>query len=128
MYTKINDDLKTAMKSGEKDLRDFLKVVKSEIQRTCRKLVAIPTDDECLIVLKKMKKNAGETGNLKEIAWLNVYLPKLMSVDEITAIVETCIEEGKNNIGLIMKHFNVNFKGKVDNKIVSQVAKEKLNS
>jgi uncharacterized protein YqeY len=123
IYKNICDDLKIAMKSGDKELRDYIKVVKAELQRGSKE----PTDEECMKVLKKLKKNAEENSNQDEINYLDKHLPQMISKEEIETNVDVLIGQGVNNIGGIMKFFRENYPGRVDNKLVSQIAKEKLN-
>ena len=51
----------------------------------------------------------------------------MMSSEETKKLLDEFIETQESvNIGSIMKHFNQNYKGLVDNKIVQTLAKEIL--
>lgn len=50
-----------------------------------------------------------------------------MSEDKVREILTSLIDSGvSKNMGELMKNFNSQYKGKADNKIVSQVIKELL--
>ena len=126
---KINSDFMVAFKNKEMDKKNFLGLIKGEIQLQEGRGVE-STDENILIVLKKLEKSLNQNGDensKKELEYLSPYMPKMMSEDEIRNIIINLKEEGLNNLGQIMGEFNKNFKGKADNKLVSQVAKEVLN-
>ena len=126
---KINSDFMIAFKDKEMDKKNFLGLIKGEIQLQEGRGVE-STDENILIVLKKLEKSLSQNGDensKKELEYLSPYMPKMMSEDEIRNIIINLKEEGLNNLGQIMGEFNKNFKGKADNKLVSQVAKEVLN-
>ena len=62
-----------------------------------------------------------------EIECIKPFLPSLMSEDKVREILTNLIDSGvSKNMGELMKNFNSQYKGKADNKIVSQVIKELL--
>ncbi len=122
IYKQVNEDLKFAMKNGNTEERDYIKVVKAELQRISK----TPTDEECLKVFKALKKSATENNLQSEINYLDGYLPTLMSEDEIITEVDKIIKSGVVNFGKIMGTFNTVFRGKADNKLVSNIVKNKL--
>lgn len=64
----------------------------------------------------------------KEIAILETYLPKSMTVDEIRNKVAEIIKKGsftKSDIGKVMKEFSSKYEGQ-DGKIVSGIVRELL--
>ena len=126
---KINSDFMIAFKNKEMDKKNFLGLIKGEIQLQEGRGVE-STDENVLVILKKLEKSLNQNGDensKKELEYLSTYMPKMMSEDEIRNIIINLKEEGLNNLGQIMGEFNKNFKGKADNKLVSQVAKEVLN-
>ena len=52
---------------------------------------------------------------------ISIYLPKMMSEDEIRAEIKTLEDK---SIPSIMKHFKANFNGKVDMGTVNKIARE----
>jgi Uncharacterized conserved protein len=59
-----------------------------------------------------------------QIKVLNIYLPKMMSEEEIKKIINTLDDKSIPNV---MKHFKINYAGKVDMSLVSKVLRS-LNS
>jgi uncharacterized protein YqeY len=129
---RINEDFMSAFKNKEMDKKNFLGVIKGDIQNEEGRGIE-PTDENVLKILKKTEKSLkesikkGDESAKAELEILKTYLPELMSEEKIKEIVSSLVGEGKNNIGLIMKEFNTNYKGKADNSIVKEVALELLN-
>lgn len=104
-------------------INGFIKVLIGEFDRIGKNL----SDEQCLSIIKKMHGNAVDLDNLDEAKYLSKYIPKQLSETEIETIIEEIVSNPVNrNIGAIMKHFNMNYKGKVDNKLVSEKAKKVL--
>ena len=92
------------------------------------------TDADVVSVLQKTKKeleeerlafqNAGREENVtiltQQIAYVEGYLPKMMSADEIKAEINKLDDK---SIPSVMKHFKANFQGKCDMKQVQEVLK-----
>ena len=77
--------------------------------------------------MEKSLKEVGTEEANQELSYLEPYLPKMMSSEETKKLLDEFIETQESvNIGSIMKHFNQNYKGLVDNKIVQTLAKEIL--
>jgi uncharacterized protein YqeY len=126
---QINADFMVAFKNKEMDKKNFLGVVKGEIQNEEGRSGEI-TDEVVLSILKKMEKSLIQTNSpesLKELDYIKPYLPQMMSEELIREKVILYINSGMNNIGQIMSEFNKHYKGLVDNKLVSQITKEILN-
>jgi uncharacterized protein YqeY len=125
---KINSDFMVAFKNKEMDKKNFLGLIKGEIQlQEARGIESI--DKNVLVILKRLEKSLiqnGDENSKKELEYLSPYMPKMMSEDEIRNIIINLKENGMNNLGQIMGEFNKSYKGKADNKLVSQVAKEIL--
>ena len=129
---QINKDFMTAFKAKEMTKKNFLGVIKGEIQNEEGRGVEM-NDENVLKILKKTEKSLKENvdkgveGAEAELELLNPYLPEMMTEEKIKEIVAELVKNGNDNIGLIMKEFNINYKGKADNKIVKDVAVEILN-
>jgi uncharacterized protein YqeY len=108
--------------------KNFLGLIKGEIQ-TSEGRGIVSTDENVLTILKKVEKSLKQTNtdeSLKELEYIKGYLPTLMSEELIRVTIQGMINNGANNIGQIMGGFNTQFKGKADNKLVSQIIKELL--
>ena len=148
MRDKINDDLKTAMKAGEKDRVGTLRLINSAIKSA--DIDARPSgkdkisDADILSVLAKMVKqrrdsieqfNAGGRPELaaKEAAEITViegYLPKQMSDDEAKAAIAAIIKEtnaaGPKDMGKVMAALKAKYAGQMDFGKASALTKDLL--
>jgi uncharacterized protein YqeY len=125
---RINTDFMLAFKNKDMSKKNFLGVIKGEIQ-TEEGRTGVATDEVVLGILKKMEKSLTQTNtpeSLKELEYIKPYLPQLMSREQVVSLIKEMINNGHDNMGKIMKQFNTEYSGKADNKIVSEVAKELL--
>lgn len=144
MENQIDNDLKLALKSGDKFTLSVLRMLKSEIINESRKgSIHTLTDDEVLKVIKKGVKTRKDSieeykkyGKLdtanelaKEVDILNKYLPQEMSEEEIIKIVNEVFEELKpssmKDMGNLMKVISSKITN-ADMSLVSKIVKGKL--
>ena len=126
---RILKDFIVAFKHKEMDKKNFLGVIKGEIELQEGGGVE-PTDENVLKVLKKIEKSLKQTNteeSKKELEYIKPYLPEQMSEEEIREIVYDYTNNGFDSIGKIMGQFNSKYKGKADNKVVSEIIKSILN-
>lgn len=69
----------------------------------------------------KAGNNAQAENILKQKNLISIYLPKMMSEDEIRSVIGALEDK---SIPSIMKHFKANFNGKVDMGVVNKIARE----
>lgn len=90
----------------------------------------VMNDENVLYILKKIEKSLSQINTSEsrdEIELIKPYLPQSMSEDMINRILLELIENGiPKNMGELMKAFNLLYKGKADNSIVSQQIKKLL--
>lgn len=125
---RINADFMTAFKAKDMDRKNFLGVVKGEIQNEEGR-GTVATDDVVLGILRKMEKSLTQTNtpeSLGELEYIKPYLPQLMSEDQIRTILADYKSNGLDNMGALMGTFNKEHKGLADNKLVSTIIKEIL--
>jgi uncharacterized protein YqeY len=136
---RINVDFMSAFKERNMNKKNFLGLLKGTIETQEKKLIE-STDENVLKQLKIVEKNLLETIKNKEkvnlsyeneqieLTYLQAYIPKSMSEEEITEIVTNYIENGeKRNLGYLMGKFNVENNGKnFDNKLVSEIIKKNI--
>ena len=102
------------------------------------------TDDDVITVISKQIKMRNDSikefeaagrsdlveQNKKEIEILNTYMPKQLSEEELTEIIDKVFEEVKptsqKDMGLIMKNISPLVKGKADMSLVNKLVKERL--
>ena len=148
MREKINDDLKTAMKAGEKDRVGTLRLVNAAIKSA--DIDARPSGkdkvDEAgvLAVLTKMIKQRRDSieqfvaGGRQELAdkeaaeikVIEAYLPKQMDVAEAKAAIAAAIAEvgaaSQKDMGKVMAALKARYAGQMDFAKASALVKAKL--
>ncbi len=141
---KIADDLKTAMKSGDKDMVSILRMIKSSIKNQEIDKKESLNDEEVSAILRMFVKRAKEAmeqftnggrtelaeKETKELAIIQTYLPKQLNEDDIRKIVREAIDEtgaaGPKDMGKVMKVVMVKAKGQIDGKLTNVLVKEML--
>lgn len=125
---RINADFMAAFKAKEMDKKNFLGVVKGEIQNEVGR--SGKDDNETVMgILKKIEKSLKQTNSaesLAELEYIKPYLPIMMGEDRIREILINYKANGLNNVGQMMGEFNKTFKGMADNTVVSRIVKEVL--
>jgi len=144
MQARIESDLKSAMKSGDKrrvaTLRLVLSALKNERINAQRDL----TGDEAEAVLRravKQRKEAieiyGSSGRAdlaaaekEELAILESYLPQAMPEEELEETVRAIIREkalsSARDVGVLMKELMARHRGRVDGKRAQEIARKLL--
>tara|TARA_R110000782_G_scaffold15939_2_gene46096 strand:- start:5597 stop:5983 length:387 start_codon:yes stop_codon:yes gene_type:complete len=123
---QLNVDFITAFKAKEMEKKNFLGLLKSEIQNEEGRGTTT-TDESVMVILRKMEKSLKQTNtteSLGELVFLEPYLPQLMGEDQIRIIIQSYKAEGLTNIGQLMGRFSKEYKGLADNKIVSKIISE----
>ncbi len=144
MNEKIANDLKEAMKSGDKFKLSVLRMLKSALQLEKINQREDLTDDKIMAVIKKQvkirkdsmeefqkyNKNDEVTKLEKEIAILNTYLPAEMSEEEIIKVIDEVFNivnpTSMKDMGKVMKELNAKITN-ADMSLVSKLVKERLN-
>jgi uncharacterized protein YqeY len=125
---RINADFMLAFKAKDMVRKNFLGILKGEIQNEEGR-GTVATDAVVMSILKKMEKSlklASSEETLTELGFLEPYLPTMMTEEQIATVIKDLVAGGANNIGLIMGTFNKTYVGQADNAIVSRLAKEAL--
>ena len=141
---QLNDDLKSAMKGGEKLRTETLRSLKSAIKYAEIEAGRELDDQGVLEVIAKQAKQRrdsmvefekGQRADLiekeaAELALLERYLPAQLSEAEIEAKAKTIIAElgvtDAKGIGQVMKHMVAELKGQADGKLINQVVRKLL--
>ena len=135
MLEQIAKDITDAMKKKEKERLDALRYLKAMLQEN--KVSKAPKAELDIVVAhhKKLKdsiENFPEghilrEKTLKEISFLEIYLPKQMTKDEVVSLIKSIISSQENTqIGLVMKELSPQIKGKFDGKEASNLVSELL--
>src|SRR5271170_7095548 len=141
---RITDDMKAAMRSGEKDRLGVIRMITSAIkQREVDERITLD-DAQVLSVLEKMIKQRKESvvqfkaGNRQdlvdkenaEIALLQGYLPAALSGDEIDALINESVAAtgaaSVKDMGKVMAIIKAKAQGRADLGAVGAKVKAKL--
>ena len=144
LKAQIIDDMKAAMKGGEKTRLGVIRLITAAIkQREVDERIDLD-DEQVLVVLDKMVKqrrdsikqytDAGREDlaaiEEAEVEIIQTYLPAALSEDEIAAIVEAAIAQtGANSMadmGKVMGIVKPQVQGRGDMGAVSGIVKQKL--
>ena len=126
-----------AMKARDKDATSALNLIITKIMNVLIEKRAVNeevTEADIATLLKKAEKElieekegfekAGRTENVisleNQIKTIQKYLPQMLSKEEITAIINGLTDK---SLPAVMKHFKLNYQGKADMKLVSDIAK-----
>ena len=123
---KINADFLEAFKAKDMEKKNFLGLLKGEIQ-TDEGRGTVTTNETVISILRKMEKSLKQTNSeesLGELKYLEPYLPQLMSEDQIRVIIINYKANGLTQMGQIMGQFNKEHKGLADNKLVTTIIAE----
>ena len=143
---KINQDIKAAMMAKEKVKLEALRAIKSAIllaKTDGEHKDSLSTDVEMKILQKqyKQRKDAAEQfiqagrqeladKELEEAAFIEEYLPKMISADELKAellkIVEQVGAKAPSDMGKVMGVASKALAGKADGKAISEMVKQIL--
>jgi len=144
---KLEQDLKTAMLAGDSERVMTLRNMKSallNVKVASGKRETGLSDDEVLPILSKEAKKRQESADfyvqggsqdradkeLSEKSIIEEYLPKQLSTEEITAIVEEVIAalgaSGPSAMGQVMGQVKAKTGSTADGSIVAKIVKEKL--
>ena len=144
LKAQIIDDMKAAMKSGEKARLGVIRLITAAIkQREVDERIELD-DEQVLIVLDKMVKqrrdsikqytDAGREDlaaiEEAEVEIIQAYLPAALSEDEIAAIVEAAIAQtgasSMADMGKVMGIVKPQVQGRGDMGAVSGIVKQKM--
>lgn len=143
MKNRLNDDLKSAMKSKDALRLSVIRLVKKYIQEleTSVGHSGEATDAEIMKIINKLVKQGKDSAEqyksagrielydeeMLQVAVLEEYLPKQMSEDEISVEIDKVMTEtGSTNMGVLMKELNSRLAGRADGKTISRILKTKL--
>ena len=141
----ISEDIKKAMLAREVDKLAALRSVKAAILLEASKDGSSEISDDIalkiIIKLVKQRKDSAqiykeqnrpdlESDELKQLKYLEFYLPEQLSNDEIEAIINKIIVDNNassmKDMGRVMGLASKVLGGKADGKLIAQIVKEKL--
>ena len=145
LLQQIKEDMKTAMKSGEKDRLETLRFVLSGLNLAQKeKEMKTPgselEDSEVISFLQKEMKRRKDSVDLfkkgnrndlveKEefgISVIQNYTPQQLSKEEIEKIIDEVLGKGFDDFGSVMREVQKSIAGRADGKLISEIVKNKL--
>ncbi|MFL2567482.1 MAG: GatB/YqeY domain-containing protein [Flavobacteriales bacterium] len=141
----ISEDIKKAMLAREVDKLAALRSVKAAILLEASKDGSSEVSDDIalkiIIKLVKQRKDSAqiykeqnrhdlESDELKQLEYLELYLPEQLSKDKIEIIITKIIVDvnasSMKDMGRVMGLASKELGGKADGKLIAQIVKEKL--
>ena len=144
MKTRLEDDLKQAMRSRDTARRDVIRYLRSEIRNQEIKVQEDLDDDGVVQVLSRQAQQrrdsieafteANRTDLVeKEQAELEIimeYMPQQMTSDEIASLVQEVVAEvgasGPGDMGKVMSQIMPKVRGRAEGREVSSIVMETL--
>ena len=138
---QVQDDVKTAMKAGEKERVGQLRMIVNALQQEEKE----GKGDEVAALQRERKRRLDAAESLREggrdeqaskeddeAKLIEGYLPEQLSDDELGELVAAAIEESgateAKDMGNVMKALMPKVAGRADGKRVSEAVREKLGS
>jgi uncharacterized protein YqeY len=139
LLEQVQDDVKIALKAGEKARVHALRLIASELQKAAKENGA----DEIEVLQRERKRrleaaeafrDGGRTdlaeGEEREAEIISTYLPEQLSDEELGAVVGDAVAESgassPKEMGKVMALVMPKVKGRADGKRVSAAVKERL--
>lgn len=142
---RINEDLKQAMKSGDKLRLETLRTIRAQMIELEKRGLGreITPDDELGVLNSALKKRKEaiemyEKGGRAELVQqerseleiITSYLPKQLSEEEASAIISKILADTgattQKDFGKVMPLAMKELKGKIDGKVVQELIKKRL--
>ena len=141
---QINDDLKTAMRSGETVRRDTIRLLTAALKQREVDERKTLSDADVLAVIEKMIKQRRDSisqfeqggrqdladKEKQELTLLQTYMPQAMAEDELAAAIAAAVTEtgaaGPADMGKLMAVLKPQLAGKADMAEVSKLVKAAL--
>ena len=140
MKAKLQEDLKAAMKAGDKPKLMTLRGIMTEVTRLEKDVRREANEAEILQVIKRERARREEAlefakkanradlieQNEIEAKILDGYLPAALSPDEVKAAIAAQVAAGVTQIGPLMKALRDQFGASLDGKVASDLVKQAL--
>ena len=141
----INADIKSAMLAKEKEKLSALRDIKSKLMLEATSGNGEVSEEAAMKIVMKLHKQRMETYDLyikegredlakdekDQAEVIAVYLPKMLSADEVKTEVESAIAStgaaGSQDMGKVMGILSSKLAGKADGKLIAETVKSLLN-
>ncbi|MDP4104662.1 MAG: GatB/YqeY domain-containing protein [Bacillota bacterium] len=144
LLERLNNDMKQAMKNKEKDKLSVIRMIKASVQNETIKLGHdLSEEDELTVLSRELKQRkdslhefekAGREDLVEktrtELTFVELYMPKQFSEEELSEIVKSTISEvganSKAEMGKVMAAIMPKVKGKADGSLVNKLVQQHL--
>ncbi|MEK3797818.1 GatB/YqeY domain-containing protein [Peribacillus sp. FSL H8-0477] len=145
LLERLNNDMKQAMRDKAKDQLSVIRMLKSSLQNEALKKAdrELTEEEELTILSRELKQrkdslqefeNAGRIDLVDkvriEIGYVEAYMPKQLSEEEVSNIVSETIEEinasSKADMGRVMGALMPKLKGKADGSLINKLVQQHL--
>ena len=144
LLERLNNDMKQAMKNKEKDKLSVIRMIKASVQNETIKLGHdLSEEDELTVLSRELKQRkdslhefekAGREDLVEkiriELTFVELYMPKQLSEEELSEIVKSTISEvganSKAEMGKVMAAIMPKVKGKADGSLVNKLVQQHL--
>ena len=144
MLSRIENDLKTAVKGGEKRRVSTLRLLLAALKNERIQLQRDLTEEEIEAALRRAVKQRREAieqyakggrpdlvaAETEELEILQAYLPQELSEGELESAIRGLVAEkslsSPKDVGLVMKEVMARYRGRVDGKRAQEIARRLL--
>lgn len=144
MLARLENDLKTALKAGEKRRVSTLRLLLSALKNEKIHLQRALTDEEVEAAIRRAVKQRREAieqyglggradlvaAETEELGILEAYLPQSLSEADLESVVRDIIRDkgfaSAKDVGSLMKEVMAQHKGRVDGKRAQEIARRLL--
>ena len=140
LKNRLRSDLTSARKDRDKLRTLVLSTILADVHNREIELGAELSDDQTIQVLSrgiKQRKDAASqmraagrdelaSGEEAQLTVLSDYLPEGMSEDEVRALVRAAIEDGVDQMGMLMGRVMPQIRGRYDGKEANRIVREEL--
>lgn len=140
LKNRLRSDLTSARKDRDKLRTLVLSTLLADVHNREIELRAELSDDQTIQVLSrgiKQRKDAASqmraagrdelaNGEEAQLTVLSEYLPEGMSEDEVRALVRAAIEDGVDQMGMLMGRVMPQIRGRYDGKEANRIVREEL--
>ena len=144
LLERLNEDMKQAMRNKEKEKLTVIRMIKASLQNEAIKLGEDLNEEQELTVLSREVKQrkdslhefekAGREDLVEkirtELQYVELYMPKQLSEEELSEIVKETIAEvgatSKAEMGKVMAAIMPKVKGKADGSLVNKLVQQHL--
>ena len=143
LYEKIQSDMYTAMKAGEKEKASTLRTVLAKLKdKQIDTREPLSEKDEVkvlqtLVAAKRIYRSLSKGGRSElaeaesfELEIINTYLPEMMNEDDVRKLIEEIIEQtgaqSMADLGKVMPQIMKQGKGLIDGKTAQHIVSEML--